>query len=117
MYREKYCQQRAIQMYASGQTKTEVIEMLKEENAKEEELEALADTFYKDYQFLQKQRHKQRKQDAEQNMIVGGVLLGVGILLSLILSEEGSYNIWFTGLIIGGAIALGRGIILKNNTD
>jgi hypothetical protein len=117
MYREKYCQQRAIQMYASGKTKEEVIEMLKEENAKEEELDSLADTFYKDYLFLQKKHHKQRKQDAEQNMIVGGVLLGVGVLLSLILSKKGSYNIWFTGLIIGGLVALGRGIILKNQED
>lgn len=115
MYREKYCQRRAIEMYASGQTTMEVIEMLKSENARETELTTLAEKFYQDYKFLRKEKRKQRRKTAERDVLIGSVMLAAGLVLTLIsyLSIGSGQYVLFTGIIITGLIFLGKGTIEK----
>lgn len=115
MYREKYCQRRAVEMYASGKTKAEVIQMLVEENAKEAELQSLADRFYEDYEFLQKENRKKRQKNADRDTLIGSVIMAAGVVLSLLsylFMDNGNY-VLFTGIIIAGLIFLGKGTVEK----
>ncbi|MDJ1466827.1 hypothetical protein [Xanthocytophaga flava] len=117
MYRENYCQRRALELYTSGKTKADVITMLREENAIETELDRLADRFYHDYLFLQKEKRKQRRQKAEQNIMIGSVLLIGGFILtvlSYILIGTGTY-ILCIGALVSGIVYLGMGLIEKND--
>lgn len=119
MYREKYCQRRAVEMFASGKTKTDVINMLREENAKESELNLLADKFYQDYEFLWKEKRKLRIKNAEKDVLIGSVLIATGILISLfsyLLFDNGRYFL-FTGLLIFGLVYLAKGISEKINLN
>jgi hypothetical protein len=117
MYREQYCQRRAIDMYASGKTKADVIQMLRAENAKETNLGALAEKFYQDYAFLRKEKRKHRRQNAERDIMIGSVISAAGVVLSLLsyLSIGSGEFVLFLGIIITGVVFLGKGVIGKMN--
>ena len=116
MYRERYCQRRAMEMYGIGQGKEAVIKMLLEEQADGDKVASIAEKFYEDYLFLLKEERKKRMKKSEMNILVGSVIMGCGILFSL-----GSYLIsgisffLFYGLIITGLGMLIWGLIEKHN--
>lgn len=116
MYREKNCQRRAIEMYASGKMPEEVIRMLLQEGANKKLVISLADKFYRDYAFLLNEKRRKKRQNARRDSLIGGILLVGGLLLtflSYLATGRGPY-VLFYGLIFVGVVLLVKATVEKN---
>ncbi|AHJ98008.1 hypothetical protein Hsw_2413 [Hymenobacter swuensis DY53] len=71
MYREKYAQKRAVQLYTAGSSREAVLVMLQEEGAAPDQVEELANKYHKLYLLL-------RREDAKQELKTGRILTSIG---------------------------------------
>lgn len=118
MYREKYCQRTAVNMYASGKGQADVMAMLIEEGAEKARVQPLAENFYSDYQFILQEQQKQKRKNADLYFLAGGVLLVAGILMALFTyspTKEGGQFMFSYGLVGMGIASFVKGFRDKNS--
>ena len=113
MYREKYAQKRALQLFAAGRSRTEVLTMLTEEGASAEQCEPLADKYHKMHLLLRREDGRQRLKAAGMLVTIGAVLLAGGLLLTVgswLVFDNGA-SIIFYGLLVSGGGLLAKGLV------
>jgi hypothetical protein len=111
----KQLQQLALKMYAKGQTKSEVISMLKETGYDDQMAERLATNFEQNHNGLKMEERKRLRKAIGTDQLIGSFLLGIGLALTL-----ASYlflgNVFFVfwGLMLGGLFFLGRSFVKQS---
>ncbi|RSK50164.1 hypothetical protein [Hymenobacter rigui] len=113
MYREKYAQKRAIQLYTAGRPQ-EVVPMLLEEGAMPEQVEQLAQKYQKMQRLLVTEDARKKLKAAQMLVTIGAVFIVGGVVLSLLswLYLGGSYVV-YVGILLFGAGLLVKGTLEK----
>ncbi|UYZ63923.1 hypothetical protein [Hymenobacter weizhouensis] len=114
MYREKYAQRRAIQLFAQGKDRTEILNMLAEEGASSDQLETLADKYQNMHLLLTREDAKRQLKVAGMLKTIGAVFLICGVLLTLLSQfyfADGSYLVYYS------LIGFGIGLLIKGSLD
>jgi hypothetical protein len=121
MYRATYAHKTAVKLYSQGKSQAEVENMLRAEGAPDDQVDALARTYFEDYQMLRVEAARAKRKRASQFVTIGAVLVGGGVFLSfmtylLIDNEEGSF-VGFYGVIGAGLFALVKGLLDKRQAE
>jgi hypothetical protein len=111
-YRESYAKKKAIQMYWLNQDRETIMAMLVEEGAGEQAA-ALADNYYRSYQFVKAQHAQQKRKVAAMCLIIGGVFLVAGVGF-MVITYLGLNRTSFTvpiGMLLVGTAAIIKGLV------
>ncbi|MCA8830600.1 hypothetical protein [Hymenobacter pini] len=113
MYREKYAQKRAIQLYTAGRPQ-EVVPMLLEEGALPGQVEQLAQKYQKMQRRLVTEDARKKLKTAQMLVTIGAVFVAGSVVLTLLswLYLGGSYVV-YVGIVLFGAGLLVKGTLAK----
>ncbi|MDO7875972.1 hypothetical protein Q5H93_14605 [Hymenobacter sp. ASUV-10] len=110
-YRESYAKKKAVQMYWLNQSREAVMAMLVEEGAGEQ-APALADDYYRSYQFIKSEQAKQKRKAAGMYLTVGIVILVLGLGFMVITYIELNQTSFTApiGILMVGIVAIIKGL-------
>jgi hypothetical protein len=117
MYREKYAQKRAIQLFTAGRG-PEVLPMLLEEGAAPDQAEQLALQYQTMQRLLAAEDARKKRKAAQMLITIGAVFMVGSVVLSLLswLFLDGRYVVYI-GILLFGAGLLVKGTLEKQAAD
>lgn len=114
MYREKYAQKRALQLYREERA-SEVEHMLLEEGATPDQVATLAGKYHKMHGLFLQEDARQHLKSAQMLLTIGGVAGACGAALTVLsyVALSGVSYLLYYGLMGGGAGLLLKGVLEK----
>lgn len=111
-YREAYAKKRAIEMFWQNSDRAAVVEMLQAEGVGARSA-ALAEEYYRSYQFIRGEQEKQKRKAAGLYLTVGLVFLAaaLGFALLTYFVFDGAGSVVLTGLLLAGVAATIKGLV------